>query len=531
MPRRTPPPVRTAATTVLAAALTVTVAGCGGAARPSTSTPLVEHGTVRIAASSETPSFDPYTAFGAAQARYAYDSLVNVSADATLVSGLASSWEATTTTAVFTLRPGITCSDGTPLTATAVARALTYAGDPANQLAGAQTVLPSVPYTASADDATGTVTATTTTPFPFLTRTLGLLPIVCPAGLDRPRTLDRSTRGTGPYVLTHYTPGGPYEFTVREGYTWGPAGATTAEPGLPARLVISVVPQASTTANLLLTGGVDIADVNGPDRTRLTGHGLSTTDVATVVGMTFFNQRPGRPLAEPALRRALVSALDRQGLANVAVGGTGTPATDFDAEGAVCHADLATANLPAQDATEALRVAGWTRGPDGRLTKDGKPLRLRLITSPDLGPTLAPVAELMARTWTVLGADVKLVTESLPALVNAMYQTGDFDVVVGTSPGFALPVGFIPFFSGPPPAQGLNFAGVANPEYDALVAQALREPDTEGCATWNRAAAALFRSADALPIADGRSTVYGRSTTFATTFGGQLVPTSIRLHR
>ncbi|GJF31183.1 peptide ABC transporter substrate-binding protein [Kitasatospora sp. NE20-6] len=527
MPRR-PLPTRLAVGVTAAA---VALTGCGSPGRSSTTTPLVDRGTVRIAVTSETPSFDPYSAFGAAQAHYAYDSLVNVTADGTLVSGLASSWQATTTTAAFTLRPGITCSDGTPLTASAVARALTYAGDPAHQLAGARTVLPNVPFTAGADDAAGTVTATTATPFPFLTRTLGLLPVVCPAGLDRPRSLERTTRGTGPYVLTRYTPGGPYEFTVRDGYAWGPAGATTAEPGLPARIVVSVVPQASTTANLLLTGGVDIANVTGPDRARLTGHGLTTTDVATVVGLTFFNQRPGRPLADRALRRALVSALDRPGLANVAVGGTGRPATDFGAEGSLCHADLAAANLPAQDAAGALRAAGWTRTGGGPLTKDGRPLRLRLVTSADLGPTLPSVAELTARTWTALGADVTLVTESLPALVNAMYRTGEFDVVTGTSPGFALPAGFVPFFSGPAPAQGLNFAGVVNPEYDALVARALRETDTAGCDTWNRAAAALLRSADALPIADGRSTVYGHRTTFATTFGGRLVPTSIRLHQ
>ncbi|MFK0257968.1 ABC transporter substrate-binding protein [Streptomyces sp. NPDC090445] len=529
MPRRALPVALTAAMTAAA----VASSGCDGAVRSSTTTPLVHRGTVRIAAASETPSFNPYSAFGAGQARYAYDSLVNIADDGTLASGLASSWQATTTTAAFTLRPGITCSDGTPLTASAVARALTYAADPAHQLAGAQTILPNVPFTASADDRTGTVSATSSTPHPFLTRTLGLLPIVCPAGLARPESLDRTTQGTGPYVLTRYTPGGPYEFTVRDGYSWGPAGATTAEPGLPARIVISVVPQAATAANLLLTGGVDIAGVNGPDRARLTGRGLAAADVATVVGLTFFNQRPGRPLADAALRRVLVSALDRQGLANVAVGGTGRPATDFGAEGAVCHADLAAANLPvpAQDAVAALRAAGWTRTAHGPLAKAGRPLRLRLITSPDLGPTLPPVAELMARSWTALGADVELVTESLPALVHAMYRTGDFDVVVGTSPGFALPVGFIPFFSGPAPARGLNFAGVVNPEYDALVARALQETDTAGCDTWHRAAAALFRSAAALPIADGRSTVYGHRTTFATTFGGGIVPTSIRLHR
>ncbi|KJK58011.1 ABC transporter substrate-binding protein [Saccharothrix sp. ST-888] len=527
MPRRPLPVPPAAALTAVAVAL----AGCGGGARSSTATPVVDHGTVRIAVPSETPSFNPYSAFGAGPARYAYDSLVNVTADGALVSGLATSWQATTTTATFTLRRGVTCSDGTALTASAVARALTYAGDPANQLAGARTILPSVPFTATADDTAGTVSATTTAPYPFLTRTLGLLPIVCPAGLDRPQSLDRTTAGTGPYVLTRYAAGGPYEFAVREGYTWGPDGATTATPGQPARIVISVLPQDSTAANLLLTGGVNIATVHGPDRARLTGHGLTAADAATVVGLTFFNQRPGRQLGDPAVRRALVAALDRRGLANVAVGGTGRPAADFGAAGTLCHADLAAANLPAQDAADALRADGWTRTAEGRLAKDGRPLRLRLITSSELGPTLPSVAELMARTWTALGADVRLVSESLPALVNAMYQTGDFDVVIGSTPGFALPVGFIPFFSGPPPAQGLNFAGVANPEYDALVAQALQETDTAGCDTWNRAAAALFRSADALPIADGHSTVYGCRTAFATGFGGAVIPTSIRLHR
>ncbi|MDH6127512.1 ABC transporter substrate-binding protein [Kitasatospora sp. GP82] len=527
VPRSPVPVTLTAAVTAAAAVL----AGCGGTARSSTTTPVVERGTVRIAAANETPSFNPYSAFGNGPARYAYDSLVNVSPDGTLVSGLATAWRATTTSATFTLRPDVTCSDGTPLTPSAVARSLSYAADPAHQLAGAQSVLPGVPFTVTADDAAGTVSATMAAPYPFVTRTLGLLPIVCPAGLDRPQSLDRGTAGTGPYVLTGYTAGGPYEFTVREGYTWGPAGATTATPGLPARIVVSVVPQESTAANLLLTGGVNIATVRGPDRSRLAGRGLATTDVATVVGLTFFNQRPGRPLNDPAVRRALVAALDRQGLANVAVGGTGRPATDFGAVGAVCHSDLAAANLPVQDAAEALRAAGWTRAADGRLAKDGFPLRLRLITSPDLGSTLPSVAELMAREWTALGADVRLVSEGLPALVNAMYQTGDFDVVIGSTPGFLLPAGFVPFFSGPPPAQGLNFAEVADPAYDALVAQALQETDTTGCGTWNRAAAALFRSADALPIADGESTVYGYRTTFATTFGGAIVPTSIRLHR
>ncbi|MGE7439052.1 ABC transporter substrate-binding protein [Kitasatospora sp. NPDC001175] len=526
MHRRTLP-VRIA----VVAAVIVASAGCSGnLPTPSASSPVVIGGTVRVATASEIASFDPYSAFGTGTARYAYDSLINVAADGAVVSGLATNWQASATSATFTLRPGVTCSDGTVLKASDVANALTYASDPGRQLAGAQATLPSVPFTATADDPAGTVSVTTAAPYSFLTRTLGLLPIVCPAGLRDPKSLARASSGTGPYVLSGYTPGGPYVFTLREGYAWGPGGATNAAPGQPARIVVSVVPQASTVANLLLTGGVNIATVNGPDRSRLTGRGLGAVEVPTVVGLTFFNERRGRPLGDPALRRALVAALDRAGLANVAAGGTGKAATHFTATDAVCHTDLAAANLPAGDAEQALRSAGWTRTTDGRLAKDGRVLHLRLITSPDVGATLPSVAELMARSWTALGAQVQLVSENLNALVNAMYQEANFDVVVGSTPGFLLPAAFVPFFSGPSPAEGLNFAGIDNPEYSRLVARALQEPDTAGCATWNEAATALFRSADTLPIADGASTVYGYRTTFAVGFGGAVVPTSIRLH-
>ncbi|MGX1274642.1 ABC transporter substrate-binding protein [Streptomyces phaeoluteigriseus] len=524
------PRARSAAVTSAAVA-SVVLAGCGGGDVSSTHTPVVVGGTVTIAAASETPSFHPYAQFGSALAPYAYDSLVTVAPGGHVVSGLAEKWRAGATSADFTLRKGVTCSDGAELTASGVARSLTYASDPRNRLVGARAALPGVPFTVSADDAARTVSVRMASPYSFVLRTIGLLPVVCPAGLADPGTLDRSTRGTGPYVLSAYTSGGPYVFTRRKGYAWGPGGATNAVAGQPERLVVSVVPQESTVANLLITGGVNIATVTGPDRARLTGRGLATAQVPTVVGLTFFNERSGRPLSEPGLRRALVGALDRKGLANVAIGGDGTPAGHLTAVDSVCHDDVAEGNLPSRGAVRALRATGWTKNARGKLVKHGRPLRLRMLSSPDFGSTLPSVAELMAATWQALGADVDLVSESLNAVMQAMYQSGDFDVVVGSSPGPPLPAQLVPYFSGPPPSGGLNFAHVTNPVYDRFVALALRAPGAASCGHWNEAAAALFRSADALPVADGTSTVYGYRTTFAVAPGGRVVPTSIRLHR
>ncbi|WP_405484153.1 hypothetical protein [Streptomyces sp. NBC_00009] len=63
--------------------------------------------------------------------RYLYDSLLNVDSARKPVTGLADKWRATTTKATFSLRRGIICADGSPLTAADVAANINFVGDPA----------------------------------------------------------------------------------------------------------------------------------------------------------------------------------------------------------------------------------------------------------------------------------------------------------------------------------------------------------------------------------------------------------------
>lgn len=495
--------------------------------------PLVSGGTVTIATNAEIPSFNPYGQYGLGVSQYLYDPLVNAGPNGTVVSGLASKWTATPTQATFTLRKGVTCSDGHALTATDVADALTYASDPTHQLAGAQSTLPTVPFTVSGDASTGTVTVTMASPYSFITRTIGELPIACPAGLATPTTLDRASIGTGPYVLSGYSSGGPYTMTLRKGYTWGPGRASTAAQGQPAKLVLSVITDESTAANLLSTGGINIASVSGPDRQRLSSGRFSEVDSPVMVGQNNFNEAPGHVTSDPAVRKALVAALDRQQLANVAVGGTGKPATDTIVPTAACHADLAATQLPKGDAAAMLRAAGWTKNATGVLSKNGTPLSIRLVTSPTLGSTLPAVAELMATTWKSLGVDVSTTSENLNALVKTMYGDGNFEDILGTGAAFPNPAGLIPYYDGPKPPNGLNFASVNNPTYERLAKQALGAEGTSGCGAWQQASASLLNNADVLPIADGTSATFGYRTSFTISFGalGALVsPTSLRLH-
>ena len=274
-----------------------------GSTGAGASAELAVGGTFTIAGS-EIHSFDPYSDFDAAFiAPFAYDSLVNVDARGEVaMSGLAKSWTATTTKASFILHRGITCSDGSPLTASDVANAINQAKDPKNNFGPPQQILPTVPFTVTGDDSNGVVTVTMSSPFSFITRSIGILPIVCPHGLANLKSLDHATDGTGPYTVTSYKAGGPDTMTRRAGYAWGPGGAKTNVAGQPGKLVLEDIPSSSTAANLLLTGEINAAIISGADTARLDAQHLYKVEVSTVLGLTSFNQRPGRILADPKLR-------------------------------------------------------------------------------------------------------------------------------------------------------------------------------------------------------------------------------------
>ena len=513
-------------------ALALLVGGCSSSRSTAGSKSPLAGGTFKFSLPAPITSFNPYASqMGLVMANYAYDPLVNLSPTGELVSGLASKWTATSRSALFTLRKGITCADGTVLTATDVARSLTYAADPKNQLAGALLFLPSIPFTVTGNDRTGTVSVAMSAPYSFIANTVGALPVVCPAGLKDPKSMGRASQGTGPYVLSSYGAGGPYKFTVRSGYSWGPGGAGTAEPGQPANVEVSVVQNTATVTNLLLAGRLDAAQVDGTDAARVDGHGFSTATAPTSLGMMFVNERSGHATSNPAVRKALFAALDRQQLANVIVGGHGSPAQDLTAKNAICHADLAAANLPKGDSAQLLAADGWVRGAGGILTKDGQKLRIRIVTSPTLGATLSAVGELVVQTWKALGVDAQLVSEDQTALVKDMFQTSNFEIALGSSPGFPNPAQYVSYFSGPASPNGLNIGGVQNGEYLQLARQALQTAGTASCATWNQAVASLFRNGDVMVIADGTQTWFGNKASFSLFLGLVPSPASLRLYK
>lgn len=527
---------------LLALSLAGALAGCGGSdddgggsggSGGAGGSEYADGGTFTLGLSSDPGNLDPQMGAGSSLftvTQLAYDPLVSVDAESGEIrSGLASSWEAGDGTVTFTLADGITCADGTELSATHVADNLNFVADPANESPFLGTFIP-VGATAEADDAAGTVTLSLTDPAPFVLNGLASLPIVCPSGLEDRESLATATAGTGPYELTEAAPGDRYTYAIRDGYTWGPDGATTDTEGLPDTVVIQVVENETTAANLLLAGDLSAAQVMGPDAERLEGADLFAAETPALIGEQWYNHAEGRATSDPGVRMALTQAVDLAELADVLTSGKGGPATTLAAiEPASCPGDSVSGSLPATDpdaAAALLDEAGWTLGDDGVRTKDGQPLELVFLYQNNIGAAGDAAAELLVQQWKDLGVEASAKSQDETTLTETIFGGGDWDVA-WVSLNVNSPDQLVPFLSGPGAPDGTNFSSIANPDYEAGVESAMGMAGAEGCQTWLDAESALIADADIVPFANNVVKTFGAGAEFA--WPGQLVPTSIRM--
>ncbi len=511
-------------------------AGCSGAANQPSDRNAAKYaagGTFTMVLHDDRGNFDPYQTNILNYAKFAYDSLVNLQPNGKFATGLAAKWSVGVKSATFTLRAGVTCSDGAPLTASQVAADLTYLGDPKNKSVLYGVTIPAVPYTVTANDAARTVKVTLSKPFGFLLQTIGQTPVVCPKGLKDPNRLKFASDGTGPFVLTEVVPGQSYTFMVRKGYTWGPNGASTSAPGTPAKVVFKVLRNETTAANLLLSGEVNMARITGEDRARLDARGLAKFQRPTPGAWMQFNQFAERPAADRRIRQALVQAVDLGEVVKVNSGGTGKPATGLiNLVPNVCADDTVSGTLPKYDAAAAealLDQAGWTKGDDGLRRKAGRPLELDLLYVPEWSIYNKPTVELVAKRFEHIGIKAEIVATTLAELPKYLYQSRNWDIFLEGN-GLNLPINAVPFYSGPVPPKGLNFSGVNNSAYNALVAKAKALPIPEACTFWKEAEQTLFRNIDVVPIVNRPEQWFMHKA--EATFAGydRPLPISIKLH-
>ncbi len=509
-------------------------AGCGGspAARQNGGVKYARGGTFTMAFNDDRGNFDPYHTNIVNYAKFAYDSLVNLRPDGTFATGLAQKWTVDLTSATFTLRGDVTCSDGTPLTAKQVAADLKYVGDPKNQSFLRGVTVPTVPFTVTADDTARTVKIVMSQPYSFLLHTVGQTPIMCAKGLKDPNSIKYRSDGTGPFVLTNVVPGQSYTFAVRQGYKWGPDGAGTSAPGTPAKVVLNVLRNETTAANLLLSGQLNLARITGEDRARLDARGMHRFQRPAAGVWLHYNNSAGRPTSDRRVRQALAQALDLDQIVKVDSGGVGRRQTGLmTIEPKVCRGDTLTGLLPKYDVAAAqalLDQAGWVKGADGIRHRGGKALKLDMLYLPEISSYNKPTAELVAQRFHAVGVQANLIPITLAQYATYLFQNRNWDIYLEGN-GINLPIQAVPFYSGPVPPKGENWTGINNPDYNRLVAKAKNLPLPDACAYWNQAEQALFRDVDLVPIVNRPEQWYLQKA--QATYAGydRPLPSSIRL--
>jgi peptide/nickel transport system substrate-binding protein len=493
---------------------------------------LADGKTFTMSISADPGTLDPaLTVLSPARAvgRFLYARLIERTSNGDIVAGLAEKWDATATSATFTLRQGLTCDDGSPLTAKDVAANISFVGDPANKspLAGIQ-VVPGT--SATADDATRTVTVTSGAPDAFLLTNVGTLPIVCAKGMSDRTVLAKGQQGTGMFKISEIVPNDHYALERRKDFAWGPGDWQQNQPGLPDKVVIRVIANETTAVNLLLSGQLTAAPVAGPDQERLFAQKLGHADTATPLGTLTFNQADGHPGKDPAVRRALVQALDLAQVGKVLTNGKGRPSKSLvTVEPRPCTGDNVTANLPRFDkaaAAAALDAAGWRAGPDGTRVKDGTPLSIKLLQPTVVGPTLTATAELIQQAWQGIGVKAEIQPVDAAGVNQALFGTGAWDASM-TPLTLSLPSQLTPFASGAVPPEGVNFAHITNAEFEAESKQAASMPGAAGCEHWNKAEAALVKDASLVPYFDAVVPTFVKGAKFTISDG--VDPASIRM--
>lgn len=507
--------------TCLAAVLTLIACSQQSAATPT----AMAGGTVTARLTGTWPTLDPQLQQSTDSIQLEsglYDWLVYFDGHK-LVPYLASNWQQSPTSVKLTLRQDATCADGTPVTTAVVAnsfRRMFFASDP-RLIATRNRNYGLGPYTVSADDST--VTIGVGQPFPSLLLALSSLTpaaaIICPRGLANSASLATVPDGSGPFKLTALALGDSATATARPEWHWGPNGLSTAAPGFPQTLVYKVITNETTAANLLETGGLDIAVISGPDNARLIAdHSLiHKTSHGNFASRLRFIESAGHATADQAVRQALATAIDPKAYGQAAYNGYMIPTTSFLTPDANCFDPATRSLVPTPSVAKAKQImsaAGYQTGSDGTWQdKNHRPMTI-LVAGADFqssGP------DYLAAQFTAAGFSVKLSKTDRGNFTQRVVK-GDLDVAVDDATS-ATPdpngTGTLALFTGPIPPAGTNFIFMDYPDIDAEIAAANASTGAEACKHWAKVQQELLKRYVVIPMGAAQIQFYGRGIQFA----------------
>lgn len=388
-------------------------------------------------------------------------------------------WAPDSLSIAFELDPGARWHDGQRVTARDVAFSYALIVDP-------RTASPSAPLLAGIDSVVARDSLTAVmwfkrrSPRQFFDATyqLWILPEHVLGGVARDQiaasAFARRPVGSGRFRLASWTPGQQLTLVADTGNYRG-------RPGLD-RIVWVIGADPGAATRRLVSGEADVWE-------QLRGDGLAQArrvpTVRTVgyasmdVGYLAFNERDGNGGAHPlfadrALRRALAAAVDRRSVVQNVFDTLAFP-TGAPLPSSVSRLPAVSEFGPAYDvaaAQTALDGLGWRRGGGGVRSRDGRPLRFRILV-PTTSAVRQRLAVLLQAQFARVGAAVDVDAVD-PAAFGRALQTGVYDAVLNTWHNDPSPTAIVQQW-GAPGAAGrgsANVTGYRSAVFEAAVARA-----------------------------------------------------------
>ncbi|MGP9650562.1 ABC transporter substrate-binding protein [Glutamicibacter sp. AOP38-B1-38] len=327
----------------------------------------------------------------------------------------------------FTIRDGVTFSDGTALDAEAVKENLDALG---LGVKSAQ-IQPNVDFSAykgSAVVGEDQVKVTLKRPDANFLRSTSSVT----AGLVSPGTLELDNAGqtaisqivgSGPFVFESEKPDEEVVFTSRDDYAWAPETAANQGDAYLEKLVVKYLPEVAHRAGAAQSGQVDLVRGLQPVDEEVLSAGGGQIFAAQGVDLTTNHAaiRIGSgKLAETKVRQALQAGIDRQALKDTVLSDSYVLAGSILNHQAPGFVDLsAELGYDPEKSKALLEEAGWSVGADGIREKDGKKLEITVASSNN-SVVIKPAFELIEQQWREIGVQLVNRAADNSFLTNAM---------------------------------------------------------------------------------------------------------------
>lgn len=372
----------------------------------------------------------------------------------------------------FNLKRGVTFHNGDPLTANDWKYTFERALNPETQATVSRDMLGSIESIEAVDDYTLVVTLSA--PSAVFLRNLSssgyLMPLsqrAVEAGGDN---YGQSPVGVGPYRFKQWVTG--YSITLERNadYAWPPF--YTSNRGAPYldEIEIRYIPEAGTLVAALETGEIDLAVVGAADLFLFEDNpGFEVaTSLRTGIGLLFMFNMEDEVMSDLRVRQAFSLATSKDFIIDRAIEGRGVAATGplpqslpgYDPASADTDYDF---DLEA--AAALLDEAGWVVGANGIRSKDGQPLRVRLVAYSQT--EVVTNTELLQNQLRAVGVDA--VVESYErGLQTQMLRDGDYQIApLGWT--YGDPDVLFLLYHSTQAASGLNFGKINDAELDAVL--------------------------------------------------------------